>query len=1363
MRLHSYYPLLCFDSSNRAESNPIQVARHQDFPFLPTQLSDAEFFVAVMDPQSQQEPTIVDHEKAPKMLPIVERDILERQIATEPFKLTLEDLREALTPRDTVLLGVSYVCTMISGVVFPIMTILFGTFQSMFQSYLNGQSAKDEFDHQLRVICSYYAGLALVKFIVHLVANSGSLCQCPSVGVFLQLTSPFCAHRLCLDIGDKVACRVRALYLESCFRQNVAFVEQLSAGEVVARLTTDADLLRGAIAEKIPLVLSIFSASIASFAIGRSARTGISKQLALQTNWTLAYVKQWKVALTQTGTLIAFLLLIGGGTTISAKSTRRSLEMGLTASVDAEEAISSIRTTQALGCDRRLAQVHRSHLLLAQKWNYKAKFMGALVKAGVYFLQWMSYGLALWVGSKLIARGETTLGNVLTVMFVVMLGAFNLRGLLPAVTSLQAALVNTSKLGAVIRRPSPIDPSSTSGCKLESVRGLIELRHVQHRYPSRPTVQVLAGVGLILAPGKMTAIVGASGAGKSSIIGLIERFYEPTAGMILLDGHDIRDLNLVWYRQQISLVEQEPLLFRDTVLENIKQGLTAAQLALPEEAQHRAILEAARIAYAHDFISALPQGYDTNVGEKGMLLSGGQRQRIAIARAIVSDPKILLLDEPTRSLDSASEQIIQEALSAASRGRTTVVISHRPSNIINADHIAVLKDGVIIEQGTHGQLLEAKGHWYHQLTRGQADEGTFQQEPEPLDSAQAVQDAEDHQPRASGGKHATITSVSRLEDSQKRPLWPKIPPTALSFLKRNSLWLSAGLLFSILAGGCYPVQAVLLAKQIAVLSSPLASAADVAQLLRDANFWGLMYVVLAIASFATFLAQDGATTVFSERLGLLVRCRLLDSVLARRIGFFDQPENSSAALAIFISSESAHLAAFNGVIGSILLSTMSLLIGVAVSCAIGWKLGLVCASTVPLSLVAAYFRVRSFQEQQSRFKKSYESSASLAVESLGAIRAVASLTREKTVVTRFASAVHKQRKEDLKHTLRASALMALGTSLSLFCMALGVWYGGQLIAAREYTMFQFFVCFQAIIFGAESANVVFSLAPEIGRAWHSGASVASFIGKESQCSIQVSDSSDSAAGVSGILTFHNLTFFYPTRAGPPALRNVSFTVDPGAYVALVGPSGGGKTTVMSLIERFYDPSEGSISLDGKDIRSYDIRSYRSQIGYVSQEPVLYQGTIRDNIMMGVDHDAVVSKSMMEAACKGACLDDFIASLPEGIDTEVGGKGILLSGGQKQRIAIARVLLRDPKILLLDEATSSLDLESERIVGKVFGSLARGRTTIAIAHRLNTVKQANLILVMVEGSIVESGTHDDLMRLGQHYPRLVRLYNGVPLG
>jgi ATP-binding cassette subfamily B (MDR/TAP) protein 1 len=631
------------------------------------------------------------------------------------------------------------------------------------------------------------------------------------------------------------------------------------------------------------------------------------------------------------------------------------------------------------------------------------------------------------------------------------------------------------KIFSTIDRVSPLDPETTDGLKPKEIIGEIELMNIKHIYPSRPEVVVMEDVSLMIPAGKTTALVGSSGSGKSTIVGLVERFYDPVGGNVYLDGVNVRDINLHYLRQNVALVSQEPTLFGTTIRGNIGHGLigTSHENATNEE-REILIIEAAKMANAHDFISALPEGYDTNVGERGFLLSGGQKQRIAIARAVVSDPKILLLDEATSALDTKSEGVVQAALDRAAEGRTTIVIAHRLSTIRNSHNIVVMSAGRIVEQGTHDNLLGMKGTYYGLVEAQQLAAATKQKEVEEeaedlmLDPRSGMQRMPTEKDLKLGLTRTTTNkSVSSkvLKDNSAPveadySLWELIRIIA-GFNKTDKLAMGIGLFASIIAGAGQPVQAVLFAKCIVALSRP---PSQYAQLRSDINFWSGMFFMLAWAQFISYSVQGVAFAFCSERLIHRARDRAFRTFLRQDIGYFDYEENSSGALTSFLSTQTTHAAGLSGsTLGTILNVLTTLIGGFILALALGWKLSLVCISTVPILLACGYFRFSLLAKFEARSKKAYEKSASYACESTNAIRTVASLTREQDVWEHYHLQLVAQGARSLKSILYSSFLYAASQSFIFLCIALGFWYGGTLIGSREYDEQTFFIVFSAVV------------------------------------------------------------------------------------------------------------------------------------------------------------------------------------------------------------------------------------------------------------------------------------------------------------
>ncbi|KAI1641043.1 multidrug resistance protein [Biscogniauxia mediterranea] len=1267
-------------------------------------------------------------------LPENEAAILQRQVFTPEVKAGIATIYRYSSRNDLLIMLVSGICAIAGGAALPLMTVIFGTLQNTFQNYFQGTVSYDDFTGQMAHLVLYFVYLAIGEFVTVYIATVGFIYT-----------------------GEHISAKIREHYLDSCMRQNIGYFDKLGAGEVTTRITADTNLIQDGISEKVGLTLTAIATFISAFVIG--------------------FVFYWKLTLILTSVIFAIMLDMGIGSRFVIKYTKSSIQAYATGGSVAEEVISSIRSAVAFGTEERLARQYDSHLIRAEYYGFRKAAAVAVMISGMMWIVYMNYGLSFWMGSQYLVDGIIPLSSVLIIMMSIIIGAFNLGNVAPNLQAFGTGIAAAAKIFNTIDRVSPLDPTIDDGEKLEKVQGTIRLENVKHIYPSRPEVVVMNGVTLEIPAGKTTALVGASGSGKSTIVGLVERFYDPVAGHVYLDGHDVSKLNLRWLRQQMSLVSQEPTLFGTTIYHNIRYGLIGTKFENEsDEKQKELVIEAAKKANAHDFITALPEGYETNVGERGFLLSGGQKQRIAIARAVVSDPKILLLDEATSALDTKSEGVVQAALEVAAEGRTTITIAHRLSTIKDAHNIVVMSQGAIVEQGTHNELLERKGAYYNLVTAQNiaavneitpeeqealdADEERLIRKASAKGSDAGFAEDPDDDIRAKLEKSTTRGSASskalqgrKPEEEKKYGLWTLFKLIA-SFNKQEWPLMVWGLFWSIICGAGNPTQAYFFAKQIMTLSVPI-TPENRSQIKRESDFWSSMYLMLAFVILVAQIAQGVAFAKCSERLIHRVRDRAFRTMLRQDVAFFDKDENTAGALTSFLSTETTHVAGLSGAtLGTLLMVTTTLIASIILGLAFGWKLALVCIATIPILLGCGFFRFYMLAHFQRRSKKAYEHSASFASEAISAIRTVASLTRESDVLQQYKHSLAVQQRSSLISVLKASLLYAASQSFIFLAFALGFWYGGTLIAKREYDLFQFFVCFMAVIFGAQSAGTIFSFAPDMGKAHHAAGELKTLFDRKPAVDTW-SQEGEQLDAVEGTIEFRDVHFRYPTRPEQPVLRGLNLTVRPGQYVALVGASGCGKSTTIALLERFYDPLVGGIFVDGKEISSLNINQYRSFIALVSQEPTLYQGTIRENILLGSALETVPNEAI-EFACKEANIYDFIMSLPEGFDTVVGSKGALLSGGQKQRIAIARALIRDPKILLLDEATSALDSESEHVVQAALDKAAKGRTTIAVAHRLSTIQRADIIYVFDQGRIVEEGTHTDLMRKNGRYAELVNL-------
>lgn len=631
---------------------------------------------------------------------------------------------------------------------------------------------------------------------------------------------------------------------------------------------------------------------------------------------------------------------------------------------------------------------------------------------------------------------------------------------------------------------------------------------------------------------------------------------------------------------------------------------------------------------------------------------------------------------------------------------------------------------------------------------------------------------------AKGGQEQVVSSIPQSLDKDTEgggyeyiiPNLPSIPepkakemsPAPASFRSFATLirqqqihWLFfAGIILSAMgiAAGT-PLQAWLFAKVVGVFTLQ-----DPIQLRSASAFWALMWLALAGGVGLGYLTAAWIGVGAQSLVGAHCKTSYLRGMLYQPLGtFFDDDSNAHGTLTGRIAADAKQMEELLGLNLVIFLSGVFGVAGsLAVSLVFGWKLALVgMFVTMPVILASGLWKLRQEVKFDQLNTAVFAESAQFATEAVGAIRTVAAFNLEESIVERYRVLLDNHVKVAVGRARLHSLVFGFTDSASLGCQAVVFWYGGRLLLRGEYTLEAFFVCFMAIIQGAENAGIALGLAPNAAQA---------FTAANRILNVQTSTEADPMATCSreriipdtegGVqIELRDIHFRYPTRPDVPIFRGTSLTIQKGQYAAIVGPSGCGKTTIISLLERFYDlkTDSGEILCNGTNINTLDRYSYRQSLSLVSQEPTMFQGTIRDNICLGASDPEQISQARIEEVCRDASIHDFIASLPDGYNTEVGQRGVSLSGGQKQRIALARALIRDPKILLLDEATSALDSESERTVQGALERARRGRTMVVVAHRLSTIQMADVIFVLDKGDVVEQGTHEELLgRCGSYW-------------
>ncbi|XP_049836069.1 multidrug resistance protein homolog 49-like [Schistocerca gregaria] len=1110
--------------------------------------------------------------------------------------------------------------------------------------------------------------------------------------------------------------RIRRLFMKAVLRQEMAWYDTNNTSTFASRLAEDLDKLQDGIGEKLGMFIYLLVSFISSV--------------------IMSFFHGWKLTLVVLSSAPIIIFSTAVVAKVQSSLTAQELDSYGTAGATVEEVLSSIRTVMAFGGQEKEVERYKERLHAAETTGIRRGFFSGLGGGVMWFIIYSSYALAFWYGVELIINSremgdtEYTPAVLVIVLFGVLAGAVNMGMASPHLEAFAMARGSAAAIFKVLNRRPEIDSLSEEGNCPEKCSGEIELKNVHFLYPSRPDVKVLQGLELKIKPGETVALVGSSGCGKSTVVQLIQRLYDPQLGSVSLDGCDLRNLNVRWLRSNIGVVGQEPVLFATTIAENIRYG--------KPDASQAEIEKAAIEANAHDFICRMPQGYDTLVGDRGAQLSGGQKQRIAIARALVRNPRILLLDEATSALDTHSEAHVQAALEKASAGRTTVLVAHRLSTVVSADRIIVLSGGCVVEEGTHSELIALNGYYSKLVAAAGRDEPT-QQQSEAVTGEKA---------------DGQIFEFSRKFSSPKDHLQPgtsveeeKIPEADLgrimSLNQPEWLYITVGCLATLAVGSALPFFAVLFGEIYRVLSIQEAD-----EVRRDTSTFSILFLVIGILSGVGTFLQMHMFGVAGVRLTKRLRVMVFDSILRQEAAWFDDERNAVGVLCARLSGDASSVQGATGSrISTILQSTSTLVIGFALAVYYSWKLALVAVLAVPIVFIGVYLESRHMRGQGLHEKEALEGASKIAVEAISSIRTVVSLGSEITFLEKYTAALAECHKTTRIKTRARGLVFALGQCGPFFTYAFTLYYGGYLVAHEGLQYENVIKVSEAMIFGAWMLGQSLAFAPNFSTAKMAAARLFALMDRKPTIGVTFGDK---MLQLNGEVKYDKVDFRYPTRPGVQVLKSLNLLVPAGKTVALVGPSGCGKSTCLQLLQRLYDPLAGTVNVDGANVSSFPLGNLRSQMGIVSQEPVLFDRTIAENIAYG-DNSRAVSMDEIMAAAKAANIHSFVASLPLGYETRLGQKGTQLSGGQKQRIAIARALVRNPKVLLLDEATSALDNESEKVVQEALDQAREGRTCITIAHRLSSIQQADVIYVISNGAVLEKGSHQQLMALrGMYY-------------
>ena len=1136
-------------------------------------------------------------------------------------------------------------------------------------------------------------------------------------------------------IGNRSTYNLKRRYFTTILSQEQGWFDANNAFEFATKVQAQLDQIENGIGDKIGVIITTISQCIIGF--------------------VFAFIASWKLTLVMLCVLPAILFFSLFLMVALRKGLILARKTWETAGGIAEEMLYNIKTVASFAnfeyelkrFNEKVDLVYNLDLINSCRLAFVVGFL-------IFFLNLCIF-IAFMYGRTLIGKDyntnkgrDFTGGDVISAAFCTLMGIAGIGMIAPTLKNIQEACSAASDYFNLYERKPEMDLSqSIEKPPLENIQGLIEFKGVDFYYPSDPNKRlILNGIDLTFEPGKKVALVGESGCGKSTTVNLIERLYDICGGELLIDGLDIRKYDIRYLRSFIGYVQQEPVLFNKSIRDNLIFGREEQLNSMGNIDQ--LIQEACDDSYATEFINNLPEGLDYVVGIKGGKLSGGQKQRIAIARAILAKPKILILDEATSALDNKSEKEVQRALDNISQKHvTTVIIAHRLSTIKNADLIYACKGGKVLEQGTHSELL-AKGGYYAGLVRSQL----AQDEIETKNQLEEIERKKTSIKRRNTDEEVHFEHKENEISLKEKDVSVRVC-NIFRELSDHKVDMALACLGAAILGSLSPVNGLIMAKAINSLNSKY-------QTKRYDD--GLKYAFIFLA-FALLQGFGNCLMIWKfmslgQTLARNYRKKLLRKYLSLHLSFFDVSENSPGSLLTKMSIDTMELnQMLNSILGTIVQCSVVLVVGLVIGCIYEYRLTLIDFCFVPFIVIANIIRRGLMQGASKEAVKANVEAGGILSECVVNTKTIFSFNFQPTAIKMYLEAIEFIRRQFYRDAFISGFFVALG-NFATFAANAAVYAGAKkFILDGSLDSEDMAVAMSVVTTCAQGVSNGLGSIGNLKKSLVSYRNVYSIL--ETQSTIPPYEQDNigkvSAMNIKGKIELRHVYFAYPTRPENVILKDVSLVINPGEQAAFVGYSGSGKSTIVQLLNRFYDVEDGKgeVLIDDVNIKDYNLYELRKKIGLVSQEPSLFRVSVLENVRYG--NLNATDEQCIEAAREANIMKFFTKEkmnevIGDNKGPAVGGKKDPVSGGEKQRLAIARAFLKNPTILLLDEATSALDKDSELEVQKSLDKLAQNRTSISIAHRLSTIEGCDKIFVLENGRLVEQGRHEELMKLKKKY-------------